>query len=83
LSVIISVSLFIFSQESEYTSNFPSLIITVSLSSRVVNSVATFQSAFISLDRKIPFSQTQTTIGLHSFAHIKTLGFSLSTTAIE
>jgi len=83
LSVIASVSLFTFSQEREYTLNFPSFIITVSLSSRVVNSVATFHRAFISLDRKIPDSPTQTTIGLHNFAHIKTLGFSLSTTAIE
>jgi len=75
LSVIASVSLFIFSQAKEYILYFQSFIITVSLSSSVVNSVTTFHSAFISLDRKIPDSPTQTTIGLHSFAPINTLGF--------
>jgi hypothetical protein len=47
-----------------------------------VNSVATFQRAFISLDKKIASSLTQIIIGLQSFAQIKTSGFSLSITAI-
>jgi phage terminase large subunit-like protein len=74
--------LFIFSPE-EYTLYFQSFITTVSLSSNVVNSVATFHKAFISLDRKTSLSQTHITIGLHSFTPISTQGFSLSITAIE
>ncbi|NCO31308.1 hypothetical protein GW891_00270 [bacterium] len=62
---------------------FQFFITTVSLSSRVVNSLATFQRAFISLDKKIASSQTHITIGLHNFAPINTSGFSLSITAIE
>jgi hypothetical protein len=48
--VISSVSLSTFSHR-EYTLYFPSFIITVSLSSRVVNSFATFHKAFMSLDK--------------------------------
>gem|GEM_PF-1992777 len=81
-SVISSVFLFI-SSHREYTLNFQFFITTVSLSSRLVNSVATFQRAFISLDRKIALFQTHMIIGLPSFAHTSTSGFCLSITAIE
>jgi hypothetical protein len=81
-SVIVSVSLFT-SSHREYTLNFQFFITTVSLSSKVVNSFATFHKAFISLDRKIHFFHTQIIIGLPSFAHTRISGFSLSITAIE
>jgi hypothetical protein len=51
-SVIASISL-LTSAHSEKTLNFQFLIITVSLSSKLVNSLATFHSAFISLDKNI------------------------------
>jgi hypothetical protein len=58
------------------------LIITVSLSSRLVNSFATFHNAFISLDKNTQSLQTQTIIGLPNLAQISISGFSLSITAI-
>jgi len=70
-----------FSHE-EKTEYFQSFITIVSLSSRVVNSVAILFRAFISLDKNIQFFQTQTIIGLHSFAQTIISGFSLSITAI-
>jgi len=81
-SVIVSIS-FSTSSPLEYTLNFQFLIITVSLSSKLVNSEATFHKAFISLDKNTPLSHTHTIIGLPSFAQISTSGFSLSITAIE
>jgi len=47
-----------------------------------VNSVATFQRAFISLDKNIASSLTPIISGLQSFAQIIVSGFSLSITAI-
>jgi hypothetical protein len=47
-----------------------------------VNSSATLFNAFISLDKNTQVFQTQTIMGLPSFAPTNTDGFSLSITAI-